>query len=97
MMKRNLISVLLTLVLTLALLPTAALAENVNWIEIGQGDIGMLQTSGYYRLKENIDNLNGLYIGNYYYAKITLDLNGFTLLYEGPLHAFENQKAAVPA
>ena len=25
------------------------------------------------------------------------DLNGFTLLYEGPLHAFENQKAAVPA
>ena len=78
-MKRRLLSILLALVLTLALLPTAALAENVNWIEIGQGDIGMLQTSGYYRLKENIDNLNGLYIGNYYYAKITLDLNGFTL------------------
>ena len=83
-MKRSWISVLLLLALTLALLPTAALAEDetgtVTWTEIGQGDTGKLWTSGYYKLKESIDNLDGLDIGpTSEGATITLDLNGHTL------------------
>ena len=83
-MKRNWISVLLLLALTLVLLPTAALAEDetgtVTWTEIGKGDTGKLQTSGYYKLTENIDGLNFLNIGpTSAGATITLDLNGHTL------------------
>ena len=79
-MKRNWISVLLLLALTLALLPTAALAEDVNWIEIGQDDLEQLKTCGYYKLTANIDGLNGLDIGpTSAGATITLDLNGHTL------------------
>ena len=83
-MKRRLLSILLALVLTLALLPTAALADGetgtVTWTEIGPDNTGKLQTSGYYKLKENIYNLNGLDIGpTSAGATITLDLNGHTL------------------
>ncbi len=54
--------------------------ENVTWKDIGQGDTGKLQTSGYYKLTENIDGLNGLDIGpTSAGANIKLDLNGKTM------------------
>ena len=78
MMKRNLISVLLALVLTLALLPTAALAEGETWTEINQDYVDQrtnpIILNGNYQLTSNVSCSSIQIIGT-----ATLDLNGNTL------------------
>ena len=55
-------------------------AETVTWTNITKDNTDQLKTSGYYKLTENIDNLNALDIGPMSAgANITLDLNGHTL------------------
>ena len=80
-MKRKIGSVLLALVLTLVLLPTAALAEDVTWTEIDQNyfeknfptNAGALQ-AGHYKLTGNVTRASIIF-----YDTVTLDLNGFQL------------------
>ena len=102
-MKRRLLSILLALVLTLALLPTAALAEGVTWTKINQTYINnnrgnqnyITLTTGNYQFIEDIQ-LNERW-SLLIQGTVTLDLNGCKLEAVGyvPDFIFVGQGAAL--
>ena len=102
-MKRKIVSILLALVLTLALLPTAALAEDVTWAKIDQNYINnhrddrnyITLTTGNYQFIEDIQ-LN-MYWSLLIQGTVTLDLNGRKLEAVGyvPNFIYVNTDAAL--